>query len=435
MKTYTKSFQDRYSYSRELQILELLGQRHAPVPVVIGSDSTALTIDMSFAGESLDTLLAQKNMSKDSMSIILYISSQAVLHLTTLAKLGVWHLDFMPRNIMFQVKDNGNTEIALIDFSVCVADDFRLKKPLWIRPSQTHHKLLTTAIIEDWSRFFEVIGVPKPKNFYDPFDIDIDQYRSYWCDDLEIEKIKNRYVVLAYQVASFLRTISVNADFTDTTRDFLCQIADRFSNLGNEQQAKAMLESVPLELEQLFRVVNQNHGKPVVDQNKTLVPTARVQNKGLHNPKPTHQPASLPIQVPKETKQETNLWSFNQMTENVKKNLIYFIVLTAISLHTFVYLKLDQTYSHSFILITDIGFILLGVSLMFTVVLLVLWILKKKLLYFRLGLLVSTLPGLMFSYQIYAQQTKLLSVAIGYGTLLLLSNVIANFISHKVSFR
>jgi RIO-like serine/threonine protein kinase len=80
MRTYTKSLQDRYSYLRELQILELLGQRNAPVPMIISSNSKALTIEMYDAGVSLNHLLLQRHDPKHADGLILDICSKAIRH-------------------------------------------------------------------------------------------------------------------------------------------------------------------------------------------------------------------------------------------------------------------------------------------------------------------------------------------------------------------
>ena len=77
MKSYSKSFSDRYSHSRELQLLDLLSQRTEGVPKLLGSDSSHLTIEMSYVGKSLDRLLPPFDQNELTAYELVKVSADA----------------------------------------------------------------------------------------------------------------------------------------------------------------------------------------------------------------------------------------------------------------------------------------------------------------------------------------------------------------------
>ena len=419
MRTYTKSLQDRYSYLRELQILELLGQRNAPVPMIISSNSKALTIEMYDAGVSLNHLLLQRHDPKHADGLILDICSKAIRHLLALAKLGVWHLDFMPRNVLYQQCLDGGAEVTLIDFSICVTDDFRLKKPLWVRPSHEHHRVFAEAIIADWSRFLTVTGVTRPTDFYSSFNIDIDQYRRYWCDDLLADKISERHSILAHQVAFFLDTVSNDTRFDTPTRSAVQELAGQLHRLDCDSEANDTLEAVSAKL----AILANDRSSPAAftdDQNKTRVPTAN------NNPHVLAEDAAGPY----------HLWSANHGSEGKpratskapllsRKAYSYFLLLLALGLQAASFAGIDYIYSGFGIFVTESSFLALALAFILTSMLSIVWIIKKSVGYFKLMLLISTALGVLFSYQIYIQQPILIASAVTNASLFLLSFSIA----------
>lgn len=419
MKAHTKSFQDRYSYLRELQILELLGQRNAPVPVIISSNSKALTIEMHDAGMSLNHLLLQQHDPKHADGLILDICAKAVSHLLTLAKLGVWHLDFMPRNVLYQQGRDGDAEVTLIDFSICVTDDFRLKKPLWVRPSHEHHKVFAEAIIADWSRFLATTGAAQPTEFYSSFNIDIEQYRSYWCDDLVVEKISERHSILAHQVAVFLDTVSNHTSFDTPTREALQAIAGQLYGYDDDGAARDALEVALAEL----ATSAKDRSPPVAltkDHNKTRVPTAErnLHFSTEHATEPLHRwSTDNASAIEPEIAAEVPLLS--------RRVYSYLALSLAVGLQMAAFAGIDYIYSRFSILITDAGFLALALALLFAAVFFIVWIREKSSVYFKLMLLISTALGVMFSYQIYIQQPTLIASAIINAGLFILSFSIA----------
>ncbi len=419
MKTYEKSFQDRYSYLRELQILELLGQRNAPVPMIISSNSKALTIEMHDAGVSLNHLLLQRNNPMHDKGLILYICAEAVRHLLALAKLGVWHLDFMPRNVLYKQGREDGVEVTLIDFSVCVTDDFRLKKPLWVRPSHEHHELFAEAIIADWTHFFTATGVARPTDFYSSFNIDIEQYRSYWCDDLMVDKVSERYSILAHQVAVFLNIASNYTRFDAQTRDALQALAGQLYGLDRDGAANDALEAASAGLAMLARGRRPSSAS-ADDQNKTRVPTAKSNTHFFaeyaagkhHGWSADNASAPEPIATAK-------------MPLLSRRTYSYLALSLAVGLQVAAFAGIDHIYSRFGILITEAGFLALALALIIAIMFFIVWLRKKSGLYFRLKLLISACLGVMFSYQIYVQKPELIVLAIMSGSFFLLSLVIA----------
>ena len=83
---FEKSFDNSYSYFREIQILTYLNQRNAPVPFILEGFAKEKIITMEFVGENLYNL--RNNLSfQDKLNISLDLI-QAV---STIFELGILH--------------------------------------------------------------------------------------------------------------------------------------------------------------------------------------------------------------------------------------------------------------------------------------------------------------------------------------------------------
>ena len=96
---FEKSFDNSYSYFREIQILTYLNQRSAPVPLLLEGFPKEKIITMEFVGENLydrRNFLSFQNKLGVSLDLI-----QAVY---SIYELGILHYDIALRNLT--IKEN-----------------------------------------------------------------------------------------------------------------------------------------------------------------------------------------------------------------------------------------------------------------------------------------------------------------------------------------
>ena len=183
---FEKSFDNSYSYFREIQILTYLNQRSAPVPLLLEGFSKEKIITMEFVGENLydqRNVLSFKNKLVVSLDLI-----QAVY---SIYELGILHYDIALRNLTSKNETGKGFRLYVIDFSVSTSSIFKLQKPLWILPRlDKQHKVFVDAISADWNNFFNFYDKKYPKDFNEIIEVSRQNYENYWVENLNVERIK-----------------------------------------------------------------------------------------------------------------------------------------------------------------------------------------------------------------------------------------------------
>ena len=202
--SFEKSFDNSYSYFREIQILTYLNQRNAPVPVLLEGFPREKIITMEFVGENLydrRNFLSFQNKLGVSLALI-----QAVY---SIYELGILHYDVALRNLTIKENDTRNGFLLyVIDFSVSTSSIFKLQKPLWILPRlDKQHKLFVDAISADWNDFFNFYEKDYPKNLNDIVEVSREDYENYWVENLNVERIKWPLCVIFHNVSFALEEL------------------------------------------------------------------------------------------------------------------------------------------------------------------------------------------------------------------------------------
>ena len=200
---FEKSFDNSYSYFREIQILTYLNQRSAPVPVLLEGSSKEKLITMEFVGENLydqRNVLSFKNKLVISLDLI-----QAVYFIYDL---GILHYDIALRNLTSKNETGKGFRLYVIDFSVSTSSIFKLQKPLWILPRlDKQHKVFVDAISADWNNFFNFYDKKYPKGFNEIVEVSKQNYENYWIDNLYVERIKSPLSVIFHNVSFALEEL------------------------------------------------------------------------------------------------------------------------------------------------------------------------------------------------------------------------------------
>jgi len=168
---HIKIFNDAYSQSREYFFLDLLNQYEAPVPKVFRNDTQNKALEMQHVGINMNEWLHTLNSNAEQQAQAMRALHQAITCTQAIAQLGVWHLDLAFRNFMVDTSTSAHQpKVYVIDFSLAIAKQLPLQKPLWIRPDpHQHHMALQQAVIKDWTRFFNEA------------DLAADQLATPWC--------------------------------------------------------------------------------------------------------------------------------------------------------------------------------------------------------------------------------------------------------------
>ena len=201
---FEKTFDNSYSYFREIQILTYLNQRNAPVPLLLEGSPKEKIITMEFVGENLydrRNFLSFQNKLEVSLALI-----QAVY---SIYKLGILHYDVALRNLTIKENDTRKRfRLYVIDFSVSTSSIFKLQKPLWILPRlDKQHKVFADAISADWNDFFNFYGKECPKNFNETIQVSRQDYENYWVENLNVEMIKWPLSVIFHNVSFALEEL------------------------------------------------------------------------------------------------------------------------------------------------------------------------------------------------------------------------------------
>ena len=234
---YRKTFTSRYELSREHQILEYLGQRHAPVPPVVLSHVEMAYLEMHHGGSDLNQWL---NSGSVTPTEVMQALADALSALIVTAQLDVWHIDIALRNFVIQnTLSASERRVWLIDFGNAICPHFALQKPLWMLPSRDQHPLLQTALTQDWQEFYKRHQLSEPPDWHAPFDVPRHIYQDDWTRGLHVEDLPLKWCVTAHGAGQMLLLAarmhpSLLAEFKDVFFGLL--------NLQNEDGARALLQ-------------------------------------------------------------------------------------------------------------------------------------------------------------------------------------------------
>jgi hypothetical protein len=196
--THRKTFSDRYALLHEQQVLDYLSQRRAPVPKVILSHLEQYYLEMSDGGVDLQVWIRDSGASSTQVAQALSLAIRAAIQV---AELGVWHVDIALRNFVVQGMDCGGAPtVWLIDFANAISDQFPLQKPLWMLPAPHQHPQLQRSLTLDWQAFYARHALPPPADWHQAFDVPLSLYREDWTSGLQIERIQNRWCILAHGI-------------------------------------------------------------------------------------------------------------------------------------------------------------------------------------------------------------------------------------------
>ncbi len=233
--SYTKAFEDEYNLSRELALLNDLGQRAGPVPKVLASDHRALGITMEHRGQSL---AAWANELPDDQLLVML--GAALAGFDRVARLGVFHMDVATRNVLFESATSPKAQI--IDFAAALCARFPLQKPLWLRVNpRLHHPLLAAAIEADWRAFFQDIGQAAPASMVEDFDIPWSLYSNYWPTRLAVNELNHLHAMLAYGMGGLVEELS--RGLASDARSRLVAISDELKDCQTNAEAQRAVSS------------------------------------------------------------------------------------------------------------------------------------------------------------------------------------------------
>jgi len=242
--TFQKHFDDRYTQSREHQILDYLNQRGAAVPKVILSHAEGKYLEMSHAGQNLAQWLGQRDQME---STVFEVLAESIRILLEVSKLGIWHLDVAARNFVVSSSEGEpGVRVCLIDFGNAVSSLFPLQKPLWMRPSAEQHRLLRQALQKDWQAFYQRHSLIEPADWQSNFEVPEASYQADWTDHLQVEAIAARPCVLAHGLGHMLGSTARIVQGTSVHRyDLGLSLLD----LENDEQALLAIEAVQRQLQ------------------------------------------------------------------------------------------------------------------------------------------------------------------------------------------
>jgi hypothetical protein len=241
--TFQKRFADRYSQSREHQILDYLNQRGAAVPQVILSHTEQSYLEMTHAGQDLSKWLDQAGLARSQVWNVL---AQAATVLVQVSRLEVWHLDIALRNFVVGPTDaQGVPQVRLIDFGNAVSAHFPLQKPLWMSPDASQHTLLRQALHQDWEDFYRRHGLPPPTDWGRNFQVPEAVYRDDWTRQLKVESLAARPCVLAHGLGQMMISARALVQWPSSSgHDPLAGLLE----LHDDEQASAAVEGLIAQL-------------------------------------------------------------------------------------------------------------------------------------------------------------------------------------------
>ena len=253
---FQKSFDNSYSYFREIQILTYLNQRNAPVPMLLEGFPKEKIITMEFVGENLydrRNFLSIQNKLGVSLALI-----QAVY---SIYELGILHYDVALRNITIKENDTRKgSRLHVIDFSVSTSSIFKLQKPLWILPRlDKQHKVFVDAISADWYDFFNFYKKKYPKHFNEIIEVSGQDYENYWVENLNVERIKWPLSVIFHNVSFALEDLFAS-NIIEIERYSLKESIYGLRNIYDDTIMKRNLEKIKEHIHEIM----ENIGGPVL---------------------------------------------------------------------------------------------------------------------------------------------------------------------------
>jgi len=263
-KIYRKTFVSRYELSREHQILEYLGQRHAPVPPVVLSHVEMTYLEMHHGGKDLQEWFNSGSLTRQD---ILQAMAGALSALFVTAQLDVWHVDIALRNFVFQhIGPASGNRVWLIDFGNAICPHFALQKPLWMLPNNDQHPLLQTALTQDWQNFYKRHQLTEPTDWFTTFDVPRNIHQNDWIHGLLVEDLHLKWCVTAHGAGQMLLRASrkhpkLGAEWENLFSALL--------NLNDDKEARALLQQC------LNRLQNASNTQDQIENHKTPRPRER----------------------------------------------------------------------------------------------------------------------------------------------------------------
>ena len=312
---FEKSFDNSYSYFREIQILTYLNQRSAPVPLLLEGSSKEKIITMEFVGENLydqRNVLSFKNKLVISLDLI-----QAVYFIYDM---GILHYDIALRNLTSKNETGKGFRLYVIDFSVSTSSIFKLQKPLWILPRlDKQHKVFVDAISADWNNFFNFYDKKYPKDFNEIVEVSKQNYENYWVDNLYIERIKSPLSVIFHNVSFALEELFAS-NTVEIKKHNLGESIYGLRNIYDDTIVKRKIEKI----KDHIREISENIGGTV----PTPVPLISTDNDSI----------------------EKFIYENNYIALKKYERYIHIILLAA------VFYSVDRGYSYNQISINDLDY-------------------------------------------------------------------------------
>ena len=255
---FEKSFDNSYSYFREIQILTYLNQRSAPVPVLLEGFAKEKIITMEFVGENLydqRNILSFKNKLVVSLDLI-----QAVC---SIYDLGIFHYDIALRNLTSKNETGKGFRLYVIDFSVSTSSIFKLQKPLWILPRlDKQHKVFVDAISADWNNFFNFYDKKYPKDLNEIIEVSRKNYENYWVDNLYVERIRSPLSVIFHNVSFALEELFAS-NTAEIKKHNLGESIYGLRNIYDDTITKMKIENIKEHIQEISENIGVSVRTPV----------------------------------------------------------------------------------------------------------------------------------------------------------------------------
>jgi hypothetical protein len=293
MLHHIKTFNDAYSQSREYFFLDLLNQYEAPVPKVFRNDTQNKALEMQHVGINMNEWLHTLNSNAEQQVQAMRALHQAIICTQAIAQFGVWHLDLAFRNFMVDTSTSAHQpKVYVIDFTLAVAKQLPLQKPLWIRPDpHQHHIELQQAVIKDWNRFFNEAQILPPARFDYEFDIPVNVYASTWITDLAADQLANPWCVVAHSLGALLVEASSKPFFDTTARLQLKETGFSLQNLSAELLATNAINHA-VTLTRTFGLQDTPRPRATQEPTPTPIPSSSSAAPGLVASPPSASHAS-----------------------------------------------------------------------------------------------------------------------------------------------
>ena len=274
---FEKSFDNSYSYLREIQILTYLNQRSAPVPELLEGFAKEKIITMEFVGENLydqRNILSFKNKLVVSLDLI-----QAVY---SIYDMGILHYDIALRNLTSKNETGKGCRLYIIDFSVSTSSIFKLQKPLWILPRlDKQHKVFVDAISADWNNFFNFFDERYPKDFNKMIEVSRQNYENYWVDNLYVERIKSPLSVIFHNVSFALEEL-FSSNAIEIKKYNLGESIYGLRNIYDDNITKRKIEKIKEDIQEISENIGWSMPTPVPSISRDIGSIEKFTNENNH---------------------------------------------------------------------------------------------------------------------------------------------------------